>query len=134
VTSRIYGEALPASLPMPLAPDDLLLDPCIVYTASRTRNAWNLTGADGVAVTVSVRGTLQTNNSVLARASVLSGTGISLVPTCMFREELASAEVTKAVVPEKTSNQAMSVAGRAGRWGRCHLRAARLRPQQVACR
>lgn len=93
VASRTYVEALPASLPLPLAPDDLLLHPCIVYTASRTRNAWSLTGADGATATVSVHGSLQTNNSELARASVLSGTGISLVPTWMFREELASGDV-----------------------------------------
>ena len=95
VASKAYIDALPASQPLPLMPDELLLHPCIVYTASRTRNAWKLTGPDGATATVSVSGPLQTNNSELARASVLAGTGISLVPTWMFRDELASGDIQR---------------------------------------
>jgi DNA-binding transcriptional LysR family regulator len=95
VASKAYIEALPASLPLPLMPDELLLHPCIVYTASRTRNAWSLTGPDDATATVSVSGPLQTNNSELVRASVLLGLGISLVPTWMFKDELASGDVQR---------------------------------------
>jgi DNA-binding transcriptional LysR family regulator len=95
VASRTYIKALPAGMALPLTPDELHRHPCIVYTASRTRNAWQLTGADGASATVSVSGPLQSNNSELTRASVLSGTGISLVPTWMFKDELASGEVQR---------------------------------------
>ena len=95
VASKAYIDALPASQPLPLMPDELLLHPCIVYTASRTRNAWKLTGPDGATATVSVSGPLQTNNSELARASVLAGSGISLVPTWMFKDDLASGDIPR---------------------------------------
>ena len=95
VASRTYVEALQACLRLPLVPDDLLLHPCIVCTVSRTRNTWNLTGTHGATATGSVNGPLQTNNSELARASVSSGTGISLAPTGMFRDELATGEVQR---------------------------------------
>jgi DNA-binding transcriptional LysR family regulator len=103
VASNAYIKALPASMALPLTPDELLGHPCIVYTASRTRNAWQLTGADGASATVSVSGPLQSNNSELTRASVLSGTGISLVPTWMFKDELASGEVQR-LMPKWAGN------------------------------
>lgn len=93
VASRTYIEALPAGLSLPLVPADLLRHPCIVYTELRTRNVWNFAGADGVAVTVPVSGPLQTNNSEVVRAAVLSGMGIAAPPTWMFKDELASGEV-----------------------------------------
>lgn len=93
VASRAYIEALPAGLSLPLVPDDLLRHPCIVYTELRTRNVWNFVGADGIAVTVPVSGPLQTNNSEVVRAAVLSGMGIAAPPTWMFSDELASGEV-----------------------------------------
>ena len=93
VASRAYIEALPAGLPAPLVPDDLLRHPCIVYTELRTRNVWNFVGADGAAVTVPVSGPLQTNNSEVVRAVVLSGMGIAAPPTWMFKDELASGDV-----------------------------------------
>jgi DNA-binding transcriptional LysR family regulator len=93
VASRTYIEALPAGLSPPLVPDDLLRHPCIVYTELRTRNVWNFAGADGAALTVPVSGPLQTNNSEVVRAAVLSGMGIAAPPTWMFKDELASGEV-----------------------------------------
>jgi DNA-binding transcriptional LysR family regulator len=93
VASRTYIEALSAGLSVPVVPDDLLRHPCIVYTELRTRNVWNFAGADGAALTVPVSGPLQTNNSEVVRAAVLSGMGIAAPPTWMFKDELASGEV-----------------------------------------
>jgi len=93
VASRGYLEALPAGLSPPLVPDDLLRHPCIVYTELRTRNIWKFTGADGVAVSVPVSGPLQTNNSEVVRAAVLSGMGIATPPSWMFKDELAAGDV-----------------------------------------
>jgi DNA-binding transcriptional LysR family regulator len=93
VASRNYIGGLPAGLAPPLTPDDLLRHPCVVYTELRTRNVWNFTGVDGSLVNVPVGGPLQTNNSEVVRAAVLSGMGIAAPPTWMFKDELASGEV-----------------------------------------
>ncbi len=97
VASRAYIDALPEGL-LPLVPDDLLRHPCIVYTELRTRNVWSFTGPDGAACKVPVSGPLQTNNSEVVRAAVLSGMGIAAPPMWMFKAELASGEV-KALLP-----------------------------------
>ena len=93
VASRTYIDALPTALSLPLTPDDLLLHPCVVYTELRTRNVWSFAGADGSVVKVPVSGPLQTNNSEVVRAAVLSGMGIAAPPTWMFTDELASGDV-----------------------------------------
>ena len=93
VASRSYVEALPAPLAAPQVPDDLLHHPCIVYTELRTRNVWNFIATDGTATAVPVSGPLQTNNSEVVRAAVLSGMGIATPPTWMFKDEIASGDV-----------------------------------------
>jgi DNA-binding transcriptional LysR family regulator len=99
VASRAYAKAGP----LPRVPGDLVGRPCVVYTPLRTRNTWSFTDADGATATVSVSGPLQTNNSELARASILSGSGIGLTPTWMFKDELESGEVQR-LLPGWTGN------------------------------
>lgn len=99
VAARSYLRGLPKGLKAPRVPEDLLHHDCIVYTELATRNAWSFTAGPGAAEPVGttrvvrVRGSLQTNSSEIARASVLAGMGIGYSPRWLFDAELDSGEV-----------------------------------------
>lgn len=76
----------------PQAPKDLADHDCIVYTALATGNEWHFDGKDGP-VKVRVSGRLSANNSEAVREGVLSGCGIAVLPTWLFRTELVEGTV-----------------------------------------
>jgi DNA-binding transcriptional LysR family regulator len=76
-----------ARRPVPRVPEDLLNHDCIVYTALATGNEWHFEGKDGP-IKVRVGGRFSTNSSEAVREGVLTGCGIAVCPTWLFRNEL----------------------------------------------
>lgn len=76
----------------PQTPKDLADHDCIVYTALATGNEWHFEGKDGP-VKVRVSGRVSANNSEAVREGVLSGCGIAVLPTWLFRTELVDGTV-----------------------------------------
>ena len=105
VASETYLRRLPATLPAPRTPSDLLSHNCIVYTELHGRNEWLFTAAAGAGAiagnmqAIRVSGNLQTNSSEAIRAAVLAGIGIGYAPCWMFEEEIARGEV-RALMPD----------------------------------
>src|SRR5258708_29698572 len=73
----------------PQIPDDLRNHNCIVYTHLSTVNEWHFAGADGP-IRVRVQGNFLANNSEAVREAVLSGVGVGVTPTWLFRDEVTS--------------------------------------------
>ena len=105
VAHRAYLAALPDGGPPLRHPRDLTAHNCIVYTEATTRNVWEFVGLDGDVARVRVAGTLQTNSSEAIRAAALSGLGICHAPDWLFREDLASGELS-ALLPAWRSRTA----------------------------
>lgn len=76
----------------PRTPHDLVHHDCIVYTALATGNEWHFESKDGP-IKVRVSGRLSANNSEAIREAVLSGCGVAVSPTWLFRTELADKSV-----------------------------------------
>ena len=99
MASRKYMRSLPTGVKAPRVPEDLLRHNCIVYSELATQNAWSFTAgpdatvAVGTSVTIRAQGNLQTNNSEVIRAAVLSGMGIGYSPTWLFEGEMAAGEL-----------------------------------------
>ena len=77
---------------VPRTHDDLAGHDCIVYTAIATGNEWYFEGKDGP-IKVRVSGRLSANNSEAVREAVLTGCGIAVTPTWLFRNELVDGSV-----------------------------------------
>jgi DNA-binding transcriptional LysR family regulator len=77
---------------VPRTPDDLAGHDCIVYTALATGNEWHFEGKDGP-IKLRVSGRLSANNSEAVREAVLTGCGIAVTPTWLFRNELVDGSV-----------------------------------------
>jgi DNA-binding transcriptional LysR family regulator len=71
----------------PQTPDDLRRHNCIVYTHLSTMNDWHFESADGP-IRVRVQGNFRANNSEAVREVVLSGIGVAVTPTWLFRDEI----------------------------------------------
>jgi DNA-binding transcriptional LysR family regulator len=81
-----------ARRPEPRIPEDLHSHDCIVYTALATGNEWHFEGKDGP-IKVRVGGRLSTNSSEGVREGVLTGCGIAVCPTWLFRDELTEGSI-----------------------------------------
>lgn len=102
VASRGYLRSLSRrGLTVPREPADLKRHNCILYTELSTRNVWIFAAGPGAPMpvgstqTVRVAGNLQTNNSEVVRAAILSGMGIGYAPTWLFDVEMASGELQR---------------------------------------
>ena len=76
---RAHGE--------PQRPSDLKDHNCLHYGFLATGNVWHLSGEDGPQ-SITVNGTLCSNNAEMLMASVLKGAGIALVPTFIAGPDL----------------------------------------------
>jgi DNA-binding transcriptional LysR family regulator len=103
---------------VPRTHDDLAGHDCIVYTALATGNEWYFEGKDGP-IKVRVSGRLSANNSEAVREAVLTGCGIAVTPTWLFRNELVDGSVRHknhsmrglVVVEQKRERECRSAAG-----------------------
>jgi DNA-binding transcriptional LysR family regulator len=102
---------------VPRTHDDLAGHDCIVYTALATGNEWYFEGKDGP-IKVRVSGRLSANNSEAVREAVLTGCGIAVTPTWLFRNELVDGSVRHKnhsmrgfVVEQKRERECRSAAG-----------------------
>jgi DNA-binding transcriptional LysR family regulator len=71
----------------PQTPEDLRSHNCIVYTHLSTVNEWHFDGSAGP-IRVRVQGNFRANNSEAVREAVLSGIGVAVTPTWLFRDEI----------------------------------------------
>lgn len=71
----------------PQTPEDLRSHNCIVYTHLSTVNEWHFEGSAGP-IRVRVQGNFRANNSEAVREAVLSGIGVAVTPTWLFRDEI----------------------------------------------
>ncbi len=78
----------------PSHPKQLAEHACIIFTRVSDPETWVFNGPDGTE-TVRVGGRFRTNGIEAALSGVVSGLGISRVPSWMFRDELAAGQVRK---------------------------------------
>ncbi len=72
----------------PNHPAELANLPCIVDTNHRWRNNWTFVDDDGSDLIVPVKGPIEVNSPLAAKAAILSGLGFSMIPEFAVAEEL----------------------------------------------
>jgi DNA-binding transcriptional LysR family regulator len=77
---------------VPAAPDDLSDHNCLVFNQLEHFDSWRFEH-DGQWRSVQVKGNVRSNNSEAIRQMVLSGLGLSLSPSWLFREDLQAGRV-----------------------------------------
>ncbi|RON51870.1 LysR family transcriptional regulator [Pseudomonas frederiksbergensis] len=77
---------------VPATPDDLTRHNCLVFNQLEHFDTWRLEH-DGQWRSVQVKGNVRSNNSEAIRQMVLSGLGLSLSPSWLFREDLQAGRV-----------------------------------------
>ncbi|MFJ7795676.1 LysR family transcriptional regulator [Pseudomonas sp. NPDC096950] len=77
---------------VPATPDDLSAHNCLVFNQLEHFDNWGFEH-DGQWRTVQVKGNVRSNNSESIRQMVLSGLGLSLSPSWLFREDLQAGRV-----------------------------------------
>lgn len=77
---------------VPAAPDDLSDHNCLVFNQLEHFDSWRFEH-DGQWRSVQVKGNVRSNNSEAIRQMVLSGLGVSLSPSWLFREDLQAGRV-----------------------------------------
>ncbi len=77
---------------MPQQPADLGAHTCIIFLQLATPNDWIFDGPDGE-VSVRVAGRFRTDSSEAVREAVLGGLGLSLSPSWMFGDDVATGRV-----------------------------------------
>jgi DNA-binding transcriptional LysR family regulator len=77
---------------LPLTPADLAAHNCLVFSQLAQFDQWRF-ARDGQWQTVQVKGNVRSNNSESIRQLVLSGAGLSLSPSWLFREDLQAGRV-----------------------------------------
>ena len=80
----------------PMTPYDLAAHDCIVYTELATGDVWPFEGPDGL-VEVKVTGRLKVSTSDAMREALLEGLGIGVTPSWMWRDELRSGRIERAL-------------------------------------
>jgi DNA-binding transcriptional LysR family regulator len=77
---------------VPAAPDDLSDHNCLAFNQLEHFDSWRFEH-DGQWRSVQVKGNVRSNNSEAIRQMVLSGLGLSLSPSWLFREDLQAGRV-----------------------------------------
>lgn len=77
---------------VPAAPDDLSDHNCLAFNQLEHFDSWRFEH-DGQWRSVQVKGNVRSNNSEAIRQMVLSGLGVSLSPSWLFREDLQAGRV-----------------------------------------
>lgn len=77
---------------VPATPEDLIAHNCLVFNQLEHFDTWRFE-RDGHWASVRVKGNVRSNNSEAIRQMVLSGLGLSLSPSWLFREDLQAGRV-----------------------------------------
>ncbi|KAA0987292.1 LysR family transcriptional regulator [Pseudomonas sp. ANT_J12] len=77
---------------VPAAPDDLSDHNCLAFNQLEHFDSWRFEH-DGQWRSVQIKGNVRSNNSEAIRQMVLSGLGVSLSPSWLFREDLQAGRV-----------------------------------------
>jgi DNA-binding transcriptional LysR family regulator len=99
--SRRLTVASPAYLaqhPGPQTPEELAQHNCLLFTLLKQFDTWSF---DDGRYSVQVRGNVHSNNSEAIREMVLSGLGISLSPSWLYREDIDTGRVVQ-IMPNHT--------------------------------
>lgn len=83
---------------VPEHPSDLARLPCLIFTGLPAPHEWHYDGPGG-AMTVTVGGRFQTDNSEAMAVALMNGLGYAVVPTWLLGEEIASGRL-RAVLTE----------------------------------
>lgn len=105
--ARVVACAAPAYLERfgePARPEDLTDHNCIVDTNFRISGGWPFL-IDGKRITISVSGRFSVNSAQAARAMVVAGAGIGLVPTYAIGEDIKNGRI----VPLLMSHEALDL-------------------------
>ena len=74
----------------PTSPDDLDGHNCLIYKRGNDRPVWHFRGPDGVIQDVPASGDFQTNNTEALYAVTVAGQGVTILPTWLIGQDLAS--------------------------------------------
>lgn len=72
----------------PNHPADLSAHKCLIYTYRSAPNEWTYVDKQGQEVSVSVKGTFETNNSLAIRECLLQDLGVALIPAFVVQEDV----------------------------------------------
>jgi DNA-binding transcriptional LysR family regulator len=78
---------------VPEVPQDLARHACLVYSSVQGDDLWQFTDAQGLGVSVPVRGPLRSNNLSAVLAAARAGLGLAVLPCYVARESLAEAHL-----------------------------------------
>jgi DNA-binding transcriptional LysR family regulator len=87
-----------AQHPGPQTPEELAQHNCLLFTLLKQFDTWSF---DDGRYSVQVRGNVHSNNSEAIREMVLSGLGISLSPSWLYREDIDAGRVVQ-IMPNHT--------------------------------
>ncbi len=77
----------------PARPADLARHACLIYSTVQGDERWSMTGADGKAHVVPVRGPLRSNNLSALLAAARDGLGVAILPWYVAHESVADGSV-----------------------------------------
>jgi DNA-binding transcriptional LysR family regulator len=94
----VASPAYLAQHPGPQTPEELAQHNCLMFTLLKQFDTWSF---DDGRYSVQVRGNVHSNNSEAIREMVLSGLGISLSPSWLYREDIDTGQVVQ-ILPNHT--------------------------------
>ncbi|OQR28201.1 LysR family transcriptional regulator [Pseudomonas sp. Bc-h] len=94
----VASPAYLAQHPGPQTPEELAQHNCLLFTLLKQFDTWSF---DDGRYSVQVRGNVHSNNSEAIREMVLSGLGISLSPSWLYREDIDAGQVVQ-ILPNYT--------------------------------
>jgi DNA-binding transcriptional LysR family regulator len=94
----VASPAYLAQHPGPQTPEELAQHNCLLFTLLKQFDTWSF---DDGRYSVQVRGNVHSNNSEAIREMVLSGLGISLSPSWLYREDIDASQVVQ-ILPNHT--------------------------------
>ena len=92
----------------PQHPTDLHAHRCLNYSLSSSPGTWQFTKAGSI-LPVDVNGPLTVNNSLALRDALITGVGISLIPTFIVGKELISGTLVQTLADYQPCPQSLSV-------------------------
>ena len=76
-------------------PEDLLAHDCLTHAASGAPTIWTFTDGSGPDRAIEVSGSFRVNNSVMLRHALVSGCGVSLTPSFVVEDLIASGQLVR---------------------------------------
>lgn len=106
-----YPYASPAYLEKhaaPVKPGDLVRHNCLVHLETAPDQRWKFKGRDGL-VSVKVGGSFASNSALMLRDAVEAGTGLAMLPSFCFSQDVNTEHFVRLLSGYKSSNRNLSV-------------------------